>query len=286
MAIITNAPSLWLDSFPWPHADAHKYSRGALFVMAGKGAAGAPLLAAEAAMRTASGYVTVACPKQHHAMMASMAPRALVYAPYESPADWQDALSSRPYTALLIGPGNGVSEHTKTQLKTLLEQGLPMVVDADALTVLASQPQQMKDLAHAPLVLTPHEGEFARLFKDISGDRPRRAQAAAMASGAVVVLKGPQTLIASPEGDLVMQEDAPAWLATAGSGDVLAGIIAGLLSASRNTGMNAFDAACAGVWLHSEAARLHGPGLIADDLPPIVPDALSQLMESEHGQAE
>ncbi|MBI1274645.1 NAD(P)H-hydrate dehydratase [bacterium] len=279
MPILKNSPALWKTHFPWPRDDAHKYSRGTLFIMAGKGAAGAPLLAAEAAMRAAAGYVMLACPKQHHAMMAAMGPRALVYAPYEAPAEWQEALSSRPFTALLIGPGNGVSDHTKTQLRTLMEQGLPMVVDADGLTCLAGQAGMMKDVAHAPLVLTPHEGEFARLFKDISGDRPHRAMAAAKASGAVVVLKGPDTLIASPSGELAVQEHAPAWLATAGSGDVLVGIIAGLLSTMPASGISAFHAACAGVWLHSEAARLHGPGLIADDLPPILPDVLAYLQE-------
>jgi ADP-dependent NAD(P)H-hydrate dehydratase / NAD(P)H-hydrate epimerase len=214
-----------------PAIDAHKYSRGMVAIVGGD-MPGAALLAAEAAMRIA-GYVALVDG-------GVGGPYALVR------KTWDDLAGDTRVGALLIGPGLGLSQQSCAKLDAALATDHPIVIDGDALTILGARGQV--DFQGRATILTPHEGEFGRMFPGISGERPERALAAAAGSGVVVVLKGAQTVVATPSGDVSISPLASPWLASAGTGDVLAGIVAGLLS----TGLPPFDAACAAVWLHGE----------------------------------
>ncbi|MCH7931684.1 MAG: NAD(P)H-hydrate dehydratase, partial [Proteobacteria bacterium] len=178
--------------------------------------------------------------------------------------------------AVLVGPGNGVNDTTRRRVRAALSAGKACVLDADAITVFKDEPEQLFNAISSPCLLTPHEGEFGRIFGH-QGDRVARARAAAAESGAAVLLKGPDTVIAGADGRAVINENAPPELATAGSGDVLAGIALGLMA----QGMAPFDAGCAAAWLHGDAAARFGPGLIAEDLCETLPTALSDLFKSE-----
>jgi hydroxyethylthiazole kinase-like uncharacterized protein yjeF len=230
-----------------PGADDHKYSRGYVAVVAGE-MPGASALAAGAALRGGAGYVRLIAP---HPLAG--APQAVVQS-----ADLS-ALADPRIGAVAIGPGLGRSERGAELLNAALASGRPLVLDADALVLLDLYALQRAE--HVP-VLTPHAGEFARLFGSLKGSKPDQARQAAAKSGAVVVYKGSDTVIAAPDGRAAIARPAPPWLASAGTGDVLTGIIA----AARSKGLDAFEAACAGVWMHARAAELAGPGLVADDL--------------------
>jgi NAD(P)H-hydrate epimerase len=181
-------------------------------------------------------------------------------------------LSDSRYTAFLIGPGAGVNDATRESALELLGTGRPVLIDADAITVFSSKTSELAAAIRGPCVMTPHEGEFARVFA-AQGDKLTRARGAARQSGAVIVLKGADTVVAAPDGRAIVNTNTPATLATAGSGDVLGGLILGLLA----QGMEAFLAAAAGVWIHGAAAAAFGPGLIAEDLPDLVPGVLREL---------
>ena len=260
--LLENGPALWRDAWPEPAADAHKYRRGACLVWSGpEFATGAARLAARAALRVGAGVVT----------LMGEAPALRIHAAHVSAMLLAEAgglaaaLAEPRLTACVIGPGAGRGEATRAVALAMLGSGRPVVLDADALTSVT------RDL---PLpgraVLTPHAGEFRALFRE-QADAP----AAARLAGQVVVLKGPRSIIASPDGRAALNGNAPRWLATAGSGDVLAGIIGGLLA----QGMPCFEAACAGVWLHGAAGMAAGPHLTAEDLEP----ALRQVLVSRTG---
>jgi ADP-dependent NAD(P)H-hydrate dehydratase / NAD(P)H-hydrate epimerase len=271
-----NHPKCWLGDFPFPEAAGHKYSRGHALVAGGAVMAGAARLAARAAARVGAGLVTVAAPAAAFQIYAA-ALTGIIVAPAADAAAFDALLADKRRNAALIGPGAGTAPETRDRTLAILRAGKRAVLDADALTVFADRPADLFNAIRGPCVLTPHEGEFARLF-DPAGDKLERARRAAKASGAVVLLKGADTVIAAPDGRAAINENAPPTLATAGSGDVLAGIAAGLLAQE----MPAFEAACAAAWLHGAAARRFGAGLVAEDLIESLPAVLAQLTELAH----
>ena len=267
-----NEPALWRGAYPWSRVEGHKYDRGHAVVLSGPAhATGAARLAARAALRAGAGLVSVASPPD--ALLVNAAHLTAVMNRKVADADaWDALLADKRLNAILLGPGNGVTERTRAYALAALAAGKLTVLDADALTVFQESPGDLFQAITAPCVLTPHDGEFARLF-DPAGDRLARARAAAQASGAVVLLKSSDTVIAGPDGRAAINANAPPELATAGAGDVLAGLILGLMAQA----MPAFEAACAAAWLHGAAATEVGPGLIAEDLPEALPAVLRRL---------
>jgi NAD(P)H-hydrate epimerase len=242
---------------------------------------GAARMAARAAARIGAGLTTIAVPEQALPIYAAALTSIMVH-PLSRDEDLGTLLADRRYTACLIGPGAGANDSTRDRALQILASGKAVLLDADAITALAAHPDQLFAAIRAPCVITPHEGEFKRLFS-IDGDKLKRARAAARRSGAVIVLKGSDTVIAAPDGRASINSNAPASLATAGSGDVLGGLILGLLA----QGMDSFAAACAAVWMHGAAAAAFGPGLLAEDLPDLIPGVLRQLAHivPTHGNA-
>jgi hydroxyethylthiazole kinase-like uncharacterized protein yjeF len=275
-----NTPALWREQFPRPSAEGHKYGRGHALVVSGPPeATGACRLAARGALRAGAGLVTVASPLDAVSVNA-LHLTAIMLKPFEGPEGLSALLGDVRKNAVLIGPGAGIGEATCRLVEAALRTEASVVLDADALTSFAGQADRLRAAIVARhdgrVVLTPHDGEFARLFGNDGGARLDRARKGALEIGAVVLLKGPDTVIASPEGEAAINFNAPPWLATAGSGDVLAGFITGLLAQR----MPAFEAAAAAAWLHGEAASDFGPGLIAEDLPDRLPAVLARLLKS------
>jgi NAD(P)H-hydrate epimerase len=294
-----NRPPLWLAQFPRPRLDGHKYDRGHAVVVSGPAeSTGAARLGARGALRVGAGLVTLVGAATATAVNATHLTAVMVKALGDDGA-LAEFLADRRRNAALLGPGAGVGVATAGSVLTLLASPAALVLDADALTSFADDAgdavraaglgfvlrgAEVRPTADrlfaaiksraAPVVVTPHEGEFKRLFGGAGGSKLERARAAALASGAVVILKGADTVIAAPDGRAAINDSAPPWLATAGAGDVLAGFVLGLLAQR----MPALLAACAGVWLHGECANLVGPGLIAEDLPEALPRALRQLL--------
>jgi ADP-dependent NAD(P)H-hydrate dehydratase / NAD(P)H-hydrate epimerase len=271
-----NHPDWWRDDFPWPGAESHKYTRGHALVAGGAVMTGAGRLAARAAARLGAGLVTVAAPEAALSIYAASLTGIIV-----QPATGIDAfralLADKRRNAVLIGPGAGLGRETREKVLAILGAGKRAVLDADALSVFADDPPALfsaiRSAEMPPPVFTPHEGEFSRLFGRSGGGKLDRAREAARASGAVVLLKGADTVVAAPDGRAAISEGAPAELATAGSGDILAGMVVGLLA----QGTPAFEAAAAAVWLHADAASRVGPGLVADDLIEALPATLAAL---------
>jgi len=267
-----------------PRIDGHKYARGHAVVVSGDLAAtGAARMAARGALRAGAGLVTVASPRDALVVNAA-ALTAVMVRPIDTAIEFADMWTDKRLNTCVIGPGAGVGGHTRDFVVTALSAKRNLVLDADALTSFADAPDHLFEAikaSHDPqVVLTPHEGEFPRLFSDISNKHPgrsklERVRAAAERSGTVVLLKGPDTVVASPDGRATIASNAPPWLATAGAGDVLAGMIAGMLA----QGAPAFEAASIAVWMHGEAAREAGPGLIAEDLPEVLPAVFRHLCD-------
>lgn len=275
-----NAPELWAARLPWPVTETHKVERGRLLVVTGPvSATGAARLAARAGLRVGAGLVTLVSPPDAVLVNAAQATAVMVRA-FGGDADLQ-AMADQA-DALVIGPGAGVTDATRLNLQAVARTGVALVVDADALTVFRDDPEELFAVLDRDDVLTPHLGEFERVFPRVMKTAPERLTAARRAAGeagAIVVLKGPDTVIAAPDGRAAVNLNGSPWLATAGSGDVLAGLIAGLVA----QGMESFDAACAGVWIHAEAARGFGPGLISEDLPELTPPVLRRLWDARQG---
>lgn len=281
-----NGPDLWGAVFPIPGVLGHKYARGhGGVVSGGRWTAGAARLAARACLRAGAGLVTVATPPGALEVHANSY-AALMARPMEGAADLTELLSDARLGAVVLGPGLGVGEGTRALVASAAGAGRSLVLDADALTSFARDAKGLAALLASckGAVATPHEGEFARLFDGVetvppTADKLTRARAAARVLGAVVVLKGADTVVAGPDGRASIAENAPPYLATAGAGDVLAGLCCGLLA----QGMAPFEAASAAVWLHGEAATTAGPGLIADDLPEALPQVYRRLFETLAG---
>jgi hydroxyethylthiazole kinase-like uncharacterized protein yjeF len=273
-----NLPTLWLPALPTPRLDGHKYDRGHAVVVSGPPArTGAARLAARAALRVGAGLVTVASPPDALPVNSAQL-TAIMLAPMEGPDGLAEILADRRHNAIILGPALGIGEPTLAMVDAALASGSAAVLDADALTSFAEVPDPLFALIKgrkAPTVLTPHDGEFARLFRDLAEHPSKldRAREAAVRSGATVILKGPDTVVAMPDGRAAIADNAPAYLATAGSGDVLAGLVGGLLA----QGMPPFEAAAAAVWLHGAAARTVGRGLIAEDLAEALPSVFTEL---------
>lgn len=276
-----NGLDLWRDTFPVPRLDGHKYGRGHAVVVSGDvSSTGAARLAARGALRAGAGLVTLASPPTALAVNAAASTAVMVRA-VDGADDLRELLDDKRLNAVALGPGLGVGAKTRDLVTAALDGERAVVLDADALTSFEGGAAKLSDAIKArprPVVLTPHQGEFGRLFKDLgqaseNESKIELARSAAQTSRAIVLLKGPDTVIAAPDGRAVINENAPPWLATAGSGDVLAGIITALLAQR----MPAFEAACAGAWLHGEAGTEAGPGLIAEDLPETFPAIYRRL---------
>ncbi len=278
-----NAPDLWRGKFSMPRVEGHKYDRGHAVVVSGPSwSTGAARLAARGALRAGAGLVTIASPREALAVNAATN-LAIMVRPVDGAAELARFLADPRLNVLAIGPGLGLGEATCDLVLAALSGDRAVVLDADAITSFAQSPQRLANALKArgnkPTVLTPHEGEYARYFHALSGDtkagsKLERARRAAELIGAAVLLKGPDTVVAGPDGRASIAANAPAFLATAGAGDVLTGITAGLLA----QGMPAFEAASAAAWLHGEAACAFGVGLIAEDLPEQLPGVYRALL--------
>jgi len=277
-----NGPQLWSASFPQPGLQGHKYTRGhTVVVSGGPSSTGAARLAARGALRAGAGLVTIASPREALAINAA-ASLAVMVRPVDGAAELRSFLADKRRNAIVLGPGGGVGAAMQEQVLAALASQAAVVLDADALTSFADAPRKLaSEIGKRPgqdVVLTPHEGEFSRIFNNISkktnfNSKLEKTRLAADLCGAVVVHKGADTVVAAPGGRAAIANNSPPSLATAGSGDVLAGIVAGLMA----QGMQAFDAASAAVWLHGEAAAEFGAGLIAEDLPEMLPAVYQRL---------
>jgi len=264
-----NDPALWLADLPRPNSSGNKYSRGHGLISGGYPITGAARMAARAAARAGSGLTTIAVPEIALPIYAA-ALTSIMVRPVVEPGDFGRLLADRRISAFLIGPGVG----GETRALAMPSSGRATLIDADAITTFQDDPEALDRAIVDACVVTPHKGEFKRVF-NASGDKLQRTRAAARRSGAIVVLKGANTVIAAPDDRAIINANAPPTLATAGSGDVLSGFIVGLLA----QGMEPFLAAAAAVWLHGAAAVAFGPGLVAEDLPDILPRVLRGLQD-------
>ena len=285
-ATFDNEPPLWLRHFPVPKPEGHKYSRGhAVVVSGGLTTCSAARLAARGALRAGAGLVTIASPREALAVNAA-ASLAVMVRPVDGALELAEFLADKRRNAVAMGPGGGIGPAMREEVRAALASEAAIVLDADALTSFADEPAALITAIGRHrgrgVVLTPHEGEFTRVFNPIASypklnSKLEKARLAAKESGAIVLLKGPDTVVAAPDGRASIAANAPAYLATAGAGDVLSGMIAGLLA----QGIPAFEAASAATWLHGEAARTFGPGLIAEDLSEALQAVLRRLLQ--HG---
>jgi len=268
----SNEPGLWSAAFPFQGPCSHKYDRGHLLVLGGKEPTlGASRLASLAALRTGAGLVTLAASTETYAIQASALDDVMVRR-FDSAFGFIGLMSDPKINTVLLGPGSGVGEKTVELVMQATLKSRNMVLDADALTSLVGRLDVLANAKNSEIVLTPHEGEFARLFPSLNYNKDRIAavRSAAKASGCTVVLKGVSTIVASSDGRVSIASNAPSWLSVGGTGDVLSGMIASLLA----QGMPAFEAASAGVWLHGEAGMKAGRGMIASDLLTQIADVL------------
>jgi NAD(P)H-hydrate epimerase len=278
--LFANGPGLWLDLLPKPEPDSHKYDRGHTLVCSGGATrTGAARLAALAALRIGSGLVTVASPPEAIGVNAAHL-TAVMLRGCDGPEGLRHILKDERLNALVLGPALGVHSATRAMVAAAVQARRSLVLDADALTSFEGLSAEFQGaFGDAPTVLTPHGGEFNRLFKDQPdildpGSKIEKARRAAAFTGAVLVLKGADTVIAAPDGRAAVNENGTPYLGTAGSGDTLCGVIAGLMAQH----MPAFEAACAGVWIHAAAGAGFGPGLVAEDLAGLLPGVLRDLL--------
>lgn len=277
-----NRPDLWKGQLPSLHTDTHKYKRGAVGVFSGGAwSTGAARLSAMAAARSGAGATTLFSPREALAVNAAHL-TSIMLREVNDAADLTEIMSTGRMGSFVLGPGFSDHSLLRTYLPLVVDTGA-LVLDADGITAFQDDPANLFEVLRAvryPAVITPHEGEFRRIFPDIAADRHtsklEKTRAAAERSNAVIIYKGPDTVIAASDGRAAINSNGTAYLATAGSGDVLSGITAGLLA----QGMPAFEAACAAVWIHGEAGQIFGPGLIAEDLPGLLPDIFATLLQT------
>jgi hydroxyethylthiazole kinase-like uncharacterized protein yjeF len=268
-----NGPGVWGRRMIWPSETTHKHQRGHLAVVSGPAhATGAARLAASAGLRAGAGLVTILCPPEALAVCASDV-RAVMTRPVSTVDEVVAACQG--CRAVIVGPAAGVGARTAAIVERLAAAGARLVIDADALSSFAGRPDDLRCILSPGAVLTPHEGEFRKVFGDLAdgADKIERARRAAAAAGAVIVLKGPDTVIAAPDGAVLVNRNAVPFLATAGAGDVLAGVIGALIA----QGLAPYDAAAAGVWMHAEAGRRLGPALIADEIETALRGVIAEL---------
>ncbi len=275
-----NEPMLWLDRLRHPSSAGHKYDRGHAVVFAGPlEKSGAARLAAAAALRGGAGLVTLLGQRDALAGLSAQV-TAIMLRGCDGEGDLATLLEDTRFNAFVLGPGFGDAGRARAFATMVLQAGRHLVLDADGISAFAEEPDRLfthSKTSEAGIVLTPHAGEFKRLFPEIAADpslsKLDAAQAASLVSGAVIVSKGADTVIAAPDGRAAINATGTPWLATAGTGDVLAGIVAAQLAQGTPT----FEAACAGVWMHGRAAELFGPGLISEDLPQMLPRVHAEL---------
>ena len=272
----SNAPDFWMNEYPSLKAKYNKYSRGHAIVASGAEMTGAARLASTGARRIGAGVATIVATGSSINLHRADDPGNIVIRIDDKEA-FQKFIDDSKKKAILVGPGCGINKRTRDLTLATLLSGVPTVLDADALSVFSEDPVNLFDSIKngGPTVLTPHEGEYQRIF-NFSGSKIRRSIQASKISGAVVLLKGSDTVISSPSGFVCINECAPPTLATAGSGDVLSGFIVGLLA----QGMSSFEATCAACWLHSQAALKFGPALIAEDIAECLSDVLQDLQKA------
>ena len=275
--IFDNAPALWKEALPKPGKGDYKHQRGHLLVIGGPAEmSGAARMAARSALRSGAGLVTTLAPRDAVPVYAEKQ-LAVMSAGYDGDKEFEAAVTPRKYDAFVIGPGNGVGPDTCARVEAILKTGHPAVLDADALTSFETDSRALFKMLHERCVLTPHIGEFKRLWPslDPEADKIGATKTAAKKAGCIILLKGPDTLIATPDGQVIVNTHAAPQLATAGSGDVLAGIIGGMLA----QGMAPFLAAAAGAWIHGDTSLRLGAGLIAEDLIEKVPEVLAEFFK-------
>lgn len=276
---LENGPELWLAAWPWPEGDTHKHARGRLAIVGSSPSrTGATRLAARGGMRIGAGVITVLSPPASVLIYAGALEAAILKA-FRSEEELVEL--ARPAQAVVIGPNAGVTEQTRERMRRLAELDAALVLDADAISAFAGRAEELFASTRERDVLTPHEQEFRRVFPELleTLGRETAAAQAARQAGCVVVLKGARTVIAAPDGRLAVNGCGTAWLATAGSGDVLAGFAGGLIA----QGLASFEAACAAVWAHAQAGARFGPGLTAEDLPDAVLPVLRELYARRQG---
>ncbi len=273
-----NTPALWLNDFPFPKPEMHKYDRGHVVVYGGADRTGAACLAAHAAQRSGAGVVSITAGTAESALIYKLYRASLMVDTWQTADDFKTLLRDERKNVVVIGPGAGAEGKTKDAVLAALDFNKTCVLDADALTAFKDDPAVLFKKLSPRHILTPHAGEFDRLFGELPGSKLARARLAAKTANAIVILKGSDTVIAAPDGTAVINTNAPPILAVAGAGDVLAGLISGFAA----QGMSSFMASIAAVWLHAAAGKSHGAGLTAEDIIHHIPQTLKTLFSAPH----
>ncbi len=272
-----NSPDYWISDFKWPAEDDHKYKRGHVLVQSGpESSTGAARLAAISALRIGAGAVTLSSSREALNVNATHLTSVMIKEINNS-EEFFNFLDQKKINSLIIGPGCGVNQFTKELTLNALNYKISLILDADAISSFEEESVDFikaLEYSKADVIITPHEGEFNKIFGNLKGSKIERTKSAAIKSKSTVILKGNDTVIASPDGEVIISDKTSPFLATAGSGDVLSGICGGLTA----QGMKSFKAACAAQWIHSSIGLIAGPGLIAEDMISIIKDDVPDIL--------